>query len=137
MKLTKVMVLIAAVLMLARFSDAAANEAVTQEHSATSSTTLSSSAQKPAGETPAPAKIYFKVGKTSLPANAAKTVAPMVTYLKTNAGAKAYISGYHDPTGNAAKNEELAKNRAVAVKDLLVKDGVSADQIVLKKPKAT
>jgi hypothetical protein len=137
MKLTRLFLLIGAILVLTRFGYAADNEAGMQELSTATKTLVAAGSQNPAAELPPPAKIYFGVGKTSLPANAGKTVAQMVTYLKANANAKAYISGYHDPTGSAAKNEELAKNRALAVKNLLVKDGISADQIVLKKPRVT
>ena len=39
-----------------------------------------------------------------------------------------------DPSGDAAKNAELAKQRAFAVRDLLTNSGVPADQIVLVRP---
>ena len=43
-------------------------------------------------------------------------------------------SRYHDATGDAAKNAELAKQRAQAVRDLLVAAGVAQEKIELQKP---
>ena len=44
------------------------------------------------------------------------------------------ITGYADKTGNAAGNVELAKKRAVAVRDELVKLGVDGRRIKLAPP---
>ena len=49
-------------------------------------------------------------------------------------GKKAVISGYHDATGDPAKNAELAKQRAFAARDALKAAGVAEDRIDLKKP---
>ena len=53
------------------------------------------------------------------------------------AGGSAVVSGFNDPTGDAAKNEELAKQRAFAVRDALKSAGIADDKIQLKKPEAT
>ncbi len=42
-----------------------------------------------------------------------------------------------DPTGNAAANAELSKNRAQSVKAALEKLGFAADKVVLEKPAET
>ncbi|MGL5001455.1 MAG: sodium-translocating pyrophosphatase, partial [Casimicrobium sp.] len=68
---------------------------------------------------PAAAKLYFASGKIDTPPDAAKMLEPVIAYLKANKDAKAAISGFHDSTGNQATNEELAKNRAKAVRELL------------------
>ena len=47
------------------------------------------------------------------------------------------ISGFHDATGDAAQNAELAKNRAMAVQAALVALGVNEGSIELKKPEST
>ena len=47
------------------------------------------------------------------------------------------ISGFHDATGDAAFNAELAKQRAVAVQNTLVGAGVAETSIELKKPEQT
>jgi outer membrane protein OmpA-like peptidoglycan-associated protein len=50
-------------------------------------------------------------------------------------GKKAVISGFHDATGDAALNAELAKQRAFAVRDQLKALGIAEDKIDLKEPK--
>jgi len=50
---------------------------------------------------------------------------------------KVSISGFHDSTGDAAQNAELARNRAVAVADVLKSAGVPEDRLVLQKPALT
>jgi K(+)-stimulated pyrophosphate-energized sodium pump len=87
----------------------------------------------PAGK-PAPAKLYFASGKIDTPPDAAKMLEPVIAYLKANKDAKAAISGYHDSTGSVATNEELAKNRAKAVRELLKGAGIEESRAELKKP---
>jgi K(+)-stimulated pyrophosphate-energized sodium pump len=50
------------------------------------------------------------------------------------AGKKAVVSGFTDSTGDSTKNEELAKQRAFAVRDALKAAGIAEDKIELKKP---
>lgn len=77
-------------------------------------------------------KFYFASGKSDL---AAGTGAALADVIKgTKEGKKLVISGYHDATGSAAKNAELAKLRAFAVRDSLKASGVADDKIELKKP---
>ncbi len=78
--------------------------------------------------------IYFDSGKTDLPADMAAKSADVVKYLKDNAAAKAMLAGFHDPQGNKAANEELAKNRAKAVAASLAAAGIPADRISMQKP---
>ncbi|MBM4262919.1 MAG: DUF937 domain-containing protein [Deltaproteobacteria bacterium] len=99
-------------------------------------------APAPAPEPAAPAvppaaKIYFEVGKAALPKDSGDTLKAIVTFLGANAASKAVISGFHDPAGNKAQNEELAKNRAKAVRDSLKAAGVAEDRIVMQKPAET
>ncbi len=44
------------------------------------------------------------------------------------------ISGFHDASGDAAHNAELARNRALAVRHALEANGVSPDRLVLDPP---
>jgi K(+)-stimulated pyrophosphate-energized sodium pump len=78
---------------------------------------------------PTAAKLYFASGKIDTPPDAAKMLEPVIAYLKANPAAKAAISGFHDSTGAVATNEELAKNRAKAVRELLkgAVQGTAAD----------
>ncbi len=86
---------------------------------------------------PANAKFYFESGKTDLPTDASATVKDLVAYAKANAAAKLSISGYHDATGDLAANQELAKNRAKAVRSVLVAGGIAEDRVVMQKPEQT
>ena len=82
-------------------------------------------------------KLYFDSGKADLPANAAEEVAKVVAKLHEDPAKIVLISGYHDETGGAAVNAEVAKARAVAVKDALVGAGVPADKVAMRKPAVT
>ena len=77
-------------------------------------------------------KFYFATGKADLAAGADKALAEVVAGAK--AGKKALISGYVDSSGNAAQNEDLAKQRAQAVRAQLKTMGIGDDQIELRKP---
>ena len=91
-------------------------------------------APAPAASAALPAKVLFAAGKSALDADGSKAIAAAADYLKANAGAKVNLSGFVDSSGNAAKNAELAKRRAFAVRDALTKAGVAEDRVVLKKP---
>ena len=86
---------------------------------------------------PPAAKLYFPLDKVTLPQNTVAALLPVVEYLKANEGAKASISGFHDPTGRRARNEELALNRARAARGALERAGVARDRIVMQKPQVT
>lgn len=78
------------------------------------------------------AKFYFASGSSNLAPNAPEVLAVIVAGVQE--GKRAIISGYHDHTGNAQVNAEIAKNRAAAVQAALLEMGISADQIELRKP---
>lgn len=86
---------------------------------------------------PAPAAIHFAVGKATAPSDAASSLLEVVAFLQGNAGSKAVVSGFHDPSGNAASNSELALARAQSVRDLLIAAGIPAERIELRKPVET
>jgi outer membrane protein OmpA-like peptidoglycan-associated protein len=77
-------------------------------------------------------RFYFASGQTELAAGAVDAMADLVKAAK--GGRTLVISGFHDATGDAAKNAALAKQRAVAVRDALKAAGVAERQIELKKP---
>ncbi|RMX10633.1 hypothetical protein EBQ34_12085 [Vandammella animalimorsus] len=79
-------------------------------------------------------KFYFGVASDELAHGAAQALAEVVTAVA--AGQSAVISGYTDPTGNAAFNEELAKKRAQAVQRTLIELGVPQERITLEKPQS-
>lgn len=72
-----------------------------------------------------------------MPRDVDSKLAEVVAYLKANGGAKALVSGFHDPSGDKAHNEELATNRAVAVRSQLEKLGIASDRVVLAQPAVT
>jgi len=76
-------------------------------------------------------KFYFASGKAELAGGAGAALADVAKGVA--AGKKAVISGFTDATGDAAKNEELAKLRAFAVRDAVKASGVAEDKIELKK----
>ncbi len=79
-------------------------------------------------------KVYFDTGKTDVAAAFAASAAGLKGYLAANPGAKLAVSGYSDPSGNAAFNAELSKNRARAVHAELVKAGIPAESAEMVKP---
>ena len=80
-------------------------------------------------------KFYFASGKSDLAAGGNEALAEVVRAVA--AGKKAVISGFHDATGDPAKNAELAKQRAFMVRDALKALGVAEDKVELKKPEQT
>ena len=77
-------------------------------------------------------KFYFASGKADVAPDGAQALDVIVKGVQS--GKTAVISGYHDATGDAAKNAELAKKRAMAVRDMLVAAGTPQDKIELQKP---
>ena len=77
-------------------------------------------------------KFYFASAKADLAAGANEALADVVKGVAE--GKTAVVSGFHDATGDAAMNAELAKQRAFAVRDALKALGVAEEKIELKKP---
>ncbi len=80
-----------------------------------------------------PAKVYFDVGSTTLGDSGKATVAAIAGLAKA-AGGSVDVTGYADSTGDPAQNAEIAKNRAMAVRDALEASGVAAASINMKPP---
>ena len=77
-------------------------------------------------------KFYFASGKADLAPGALAALGDAIAAAK--AGKRLVLSGFHDATGNAAMNAELAKQRAMSVRDALVGAGVAESSLELKKP---
>jgi cytochrome c oxidase subunit II len=90
-----------------------------------------------AATAPLLARVLFETGVSALPADAAKTLAPVIEAATRSAGIRLAVSGFHDKTGDPERNAELAKERAIAVRDALVAAGVSVDRVELSKPQVT
>ncbi|HKX89063.1 MAG TPA: DUF2853 family protein [Sphingopyxis sp.] len=81
--------------------------------------------------------VYFDTGKSEVSNDLTTAASAVKAYLDSNPAATLAVSGYNDPTGNAAANAELSKNRAQSVKAALEKLGFAADRVVLEKPAET
>jgi aconitate hydratase len=116
-------------------STATATAAAAPTASSAAPATASTAASPVAANANLPlAKLYFDVDKSDVKADEGKKLESVIAYLKTSSLARANISGYHDPSGNKAANEELAKNRAKQVREALKAAGISEDRIVMEKP---
>ena len=83
-------------------------------------------------------KVYFESGSAVLPGEAANAVAVAGVALgQAPAAAKLVLSGFHDATGDPAKNAELAKQRAMALRAAFITAGLDAPRVVLRKPETT
>ena len=79
-------------------------------------------------------RIYFETGSAALPASATEVLTVVADAARVSPDKSVLISGYHDATGDAAQNAQLAKDRALAVRHALEANGVSPDRLVLDKP---
>jgi outer membrane protein OmpA-like peptidoglycan-associated protein len=90
------------------------------------------------GDPSAPAgRIYFELGSDAMPAGASELLVKVADAAREQAGKMVLISGFHDASGDAAKNAELAKNRALAVRHALEANGVAPERLVVAKPAVT
>lgn len=80
-------------------------------------------------------KFYFASGKAELSEGASAALVDVVRSARS--GQRVVISGFHDASGGARSNAELARRRGVEVRDLLLSAGVPARQITLEKSAET
>lgn len=81
--------------------------------------------------------VYFDTGKSDVTNDLVAAATGVKDYVAGNPGTKLAVSGFNDPTGNAAANAELSKNRAQAVGKALEAAGIPAASIELVKPDDT
>lgn len=82
-------------------------------------------------------RVFFAVDSDELPAEAMDTLARVAEAARANPNAAVLISGFHDASGDPARNAELAQRRARAVQHALEANGVMPNQLVLDKPRET
>lgn len=82
-------------------------------------------------------RVYFAVGSAALPAEAAEVIDRVAQAARANASGRVVISGFHDASGDPARNAELAKERAFAVRHALEAAGVDPARFDMKKPAVT
>lgn len=83
------------------------------------------------------ARLFFELGADALPADAAEAIARVAEAAAAAPTASVLISGYHDASGDAAQNAELAKKRALMVRAALEAKGIAPDRLVMAKPAVT
>jgi outer membrane protein OmpA-like peptidoglycan-associated protein len=80
-----------------------------------------------------PFKAYFDTGSATIGPVANATITAAAEAIKKD-NLKVALTGYTDKTGDVAKNEELAKSRALAVRDALKAAGVAEGNIEMRAP---
>ncbi|MDQ7990056.1 MAG: OmpA family protein [Candidatus Dactylopiibacterium sp.] len=80
------------------------------------------------------AAIYFETGSAKVPGEAGGAIQTVKEDAAEAPRKTVLISGFHDPSGDPGRNIELARARAEAVRDALIRAGVPEDRIVLRKP---
>ena len=78
------------------------------------------------------AHINFETGSATITPGSVQTLDGMAAILKCYPAARIELDGYTDSTGNPEANQKLSMDRASAVKDLLVKNGVEESRISTK-----
>lgn len=78
--------------------------------------------------------VYFAVGSSNVAPDFAEVSAPIKAWMDANPTDRVNVTGFTDPTGDAAANERLGKARAEAVQAALVNLGIAADRIDMVKP---
>lgn len=74
--------------------------------------------------------VYFNQGKSTISVAQQPNVERIATFLKNHAGSKVVVKGYASPEGSVEVNERIARQRAEAVKTMLVnKYKIAADRI--------
>ena len=79
-------------------------------------------------------RVLFDTGRSDLSAVAKAEIDKAVKAAMADASVKIALSGFTDRTGNPQANLDLARNRAVAVRDALTAAGVPATRIDMRKP---
>jgi len=82
-------------------------------------------------------RVYFELGQDSLPPEADEVLGRVADAARQNPQTRVLISGFHDASGDAAANADLAKRRAQRVQHALEANGVAPAQLQLNKPELT
>lgn len=82
-------------------------------------------------------RVFFELDSADLQPDAPAALAPALQALAEAPAKKLVIAGFHDPSGDAAHNADLAKRRAIAVRLALVSQGADGVRVLLRKPEQT
>ena len=126
---------IGGVLALAIFSTQRAKPAT--KAAAPTSATATAAATAGADAAEPEARVYFETGSDALSNEAQAALTRAADAARADGSKSLLVSGFHDASGDAAQNAELAKKRAIAVRHALEANGVTPDRLVLDKPALT
>jgi len=73
--------------------------------------------------------LKFESNSTRLTADSVPTVKSLTTVLKAYPAVTVALEGYTDSTGDPSANKKLSLDRADAVKDIMVKDGIAESRV--------
>ena len=73
-------------------------------------------------------RVYFASGKSMIDAKGQKAISDAVTAY-SKGGHEVLIAGHADTVGSSARNLELSKARAAAVRTMLIDNGLAATNI--------
>ncbi|MES2555146.1 MAG: OmpA family protein [Bacteroidota bacterium] len=76
--------------------------------------------------------VFFDLASANLRTESSVELNKLRDFLKTNATLKIELGGHTDTRGDAAENQVLSQNRAKAVFDYLVKQGIDAKRMTYK-----
>lgn len=107
--------------------------APTPTPTATAPATTAPAPAAPVAATGLPVSVFFETAKFDIGADGKAKINAAAEVIKQG-NHMVVVTGYTDRTGDLASNEELARNRAKAVKDALVAAGVAETRITLAKP---
>jgi outer membrane protein OmpA-like peptidoglycan-associated protein len=78
------------------------------------------------------AVVYFALGRAEVSPASAAAIDQAASAVRR--GGRLLLTGYHDTAGDPARNAELAKARARAVREALVQAGAKRSRVLLHKP---
>lgn len=88
-------------------------------------------ATRPLGAT---VSVHFAAGEATLDAEAMRLLKELATPMKAGTN-PIDVTGFVDRAGNRSANVELAKRRAIAVREALLAEGLPADRVRLQAPR--
>ncbi len=80
------------------------------------------------------ASIYFEPGNAGLARDSGGAIQKVKEAMQAEADQIVLISGFHDPSGDPAQNQLLARERALSAKAALLLAGVAEERIILRSP---
>jgi outer membrane protein OmpA-like peptidoglycan-associated protein len=73
--------------------------------------------------------LYFEIGSTRLTSESASRLPDIINTIRERTSSSVGVVGHSDTLGDSVDNYRLSLQRAAAVKDLLIQNGVPASHI--------